>query len=55
MDVTHFGGMDKNKHASKRERLGRGPVGKQVAVGIKERGGKVRAFPVESTNRSLVA
>lgn len=46
-DETYVGGLEKNKHASKRKHLGRGPVGKEAVFSLVERGGKVRSHHVQ--------
>ena len=42
-DETWIGGKEHNKHASKRQRRGRGPVGKEPVVALVERDGRVRS------------
>lgn len=52
VDEVYIGGVEHNKHASKRLDAGRGPVDKQAVLGIRERGGKSVAMSVGTTTKS---
>ena len=47
VDETHVGGLEGNKHEHKKLHAGRGPVGKQPVIGLRERGGRIIAKPVK--------
>ncbi len=54
VDETYIGGLEKNKHESKKLKQGRGSVGKTAVMGLLERKGRVRAKVIEKTDKATL-
>ncbi|OON99222.1 MAG: hypothetical protein ATN35_01735 [Epulopiscium sp. Nele67-Bin004] len=54
VDETYIGGKESNKHNSKKQNLGRGVVGKEIVLGMVQRGGNVRAFHIDDTKSTTL-
>lgn len=54
IDETFVGGREANKHESKKLRMGRGAVGKQIVLGMRERDGRTKGFTIPANDLGTI-
>lgn len=54
VDETYIGGLEANKHESKKRKAGRGAVGKAPVLGMRERGGRTVALALGDVNTQTI-
>ncbi len=52
--TRRVGGKEGNKHPHKKLNMGRGTVGKQAVLGLRERGGRSIAMLIEGTSKATL-
>jgi transposase-like protein len=53
-DEAYFGGLEKNKHETKKLKAGRGAVGKSGVLAMREGGGKMKAMQIEDSDAATL-